>query len=41
MVIIDGSNIDRRIKDYKAELDILKVPYYCLKDNFAYVWVGD
>ena len=41
LVIIDGSNTDRRIKDYKAELDILKVPYYCLKDNFAYVWVGD
>ncbi|MGJ1195470.1 ComEC/Rec2 family competence protein [Sphingobacterium spiritivorum] len=41
LVIIDGSNTDRKIKDYKVELDILKVPYYCLKDNFAYVWVGD
>ncbi|MGJ1449426.1 ComEC/Rec2 family competence protein [Sphingobacterium spiritivorum] len=41
LVIIDGSNTDRKIKDYEEELDILKVPYYCLKDNFAYVWVGD
>ncbi|QQT28335.1 ComEC family competence protein [Sphingobacterium spiritivorum] len=41
LVIMDGSNTDSKIEDYKKELDILKVSHYCLKDNFAYVWVGD
>lgn len=37
-LIIDGSNSDQNIEHYAKEAERLSVPFYVLKDNFAYVW---
>ncbi len=37
-LIIDGSNADRNVKIYTQTAERLSIPYYVLKNNFAYVW---
>jgi len=41
LVLLDGSSSDKKIVKYMSELDSLAVPYYCMKNNFAYVWNKD
>ncbi len=37
-LIIDGSNSDKNVERYVKEAEKLSIPFYVLKDNFAYVW---
>lgn len=37
-LLIDGSNSDKNIKTYTEEAEKLSIPFYVLKNNFAYVW---
>jgi competence protein ComEC len=37
-LIVDGSNSDQNIEHYAKEAEKLSLPFYVLKDNFAYVW---
>lgn len=37
-LILDGSNYDSTIDQWKAEAVAASIPVYVLKDNFAYVW---
>src|SRR5690606_14203476 len=37
-LLIDGSNSDKHVKLYIEEAEKLSLPFYVLKNNFAYVW---
>jgi competence protein ComEC len=37
-LLIDGSNFDKNIQIYIEEAEKLSIPFYILKNNFAYVW---
>lgn len=37
-LLLDESNYDRTIAQYSTEAEKLSIPYYILKNNFAYVW---
>lgn len=37
-IIVDASNSDWYIKEIEKEAEIISVPVYILKNNFAYVW---
>jgi len=37
-LIFDGTNSDRRLTELTEQANELGIPYYILKDNFAYVW---
>ncbi|WP_270089601.1 ComEC/Rec2 family competence protein [Sphingobacterium sp. SYP-B4668] len=41
LVLLDGSSSDKRIMKYIRQLDSLAIPYYTMKNNFAYVWDKD
>lgn len=37
-LLIDGSNSDKNVEKYIQEAKKLSIPFYVLKNNFAYVW---
>lgn len=37
-LLIDGSNSNKNVEYYIKEAEKLSIPFYVLKDNFAYVW---
>lgn len=41
MLLLDGSNSNRNIERFIKEAERMSLPYYVLKNNFAYVWVLD
>lgn len=41
LLLLDGSNSYRTIERFVKEAEVMEVPYYVLKNNFAYVWVLD
>lgn len=38
LLILDGSNSRHTIDRWRADAERLNIEFYCLKDNFAYVW---
>lgn len=37
-ILIDGSNSNKNVERYVKEAEKLSIPFYVLKDNYAYVW---
>src|SRR5690606_17510035 len=37
-ILLDASNSDWYIKDIKESAEIMRIPVYILKNNYAYVW---